>query len=703
AELAGILPQDRIVKINDLTTHGLELNEVLDTLRGEAEVPVTITVKRNQQEKSFHLIRTKIELSSPQRQAELLNTLNFFADSARILHQMSNENLTNLNALAENIARGKQSPVSALQSIPKGIGQQINKVKSETNAIIKEGKMLFNEQKEAVQEMEFLFSHIQKIENASNIDLLKEADEREKRMMTLVDSDNRLSSIEKDLFKSYCADVMLIHSSLPIQLEIEKNSISRMDIQKIFDENKKQSQHITSQFTDKIEMWRKRLIDDISIIQGDAERINALDKAQPIFEKAIKFLISFGEEKEALITCEKGKARAFADLLESKFPQKVLRKATDDLNIDELPDIPEELSIEGIEKMMKDFNIKSSSSVTLENLLEIIKNNGSTVVEYFLMEEQLVIWVVSPEGEIETKIVPIDKTELEATIHKATCLLSSPENSKKDREQLLGFLHRLYQMLILPIEDLLPTSTPESIDKVVTLIPHGRLFKVPFGALVTSLGDDIEKRPKYFIEAHPLAYSPSIEILNYTLQNEEQGVQKGTPNLLALVNPTGDHSLTERDVSQFNQFYPDSERNTIFKGKNATKNVLTQILESGSSYTTLYFGTHGFAFDKKPLESYLALSKSHLTAANILDLSLKTNLVVTGACQTALGEITGDGVNGLSRAFTYAGAPSLLISLWNVPEQQTFHQILLFHQYWLKERYSKAQALREAQMELIMS
>lgn len=60
-----------------------------------------------------------------------------------------------------------------------------------------------------------------------------------------------------------------------------------------------------------------------------------------------------------------------------------------------------------------------------------------------------------------------------------------------------------------------------------------------------------------------------------------------------------------------------------------------------------------------------------LTAAEIFQMELNAELVVLSACDTGRGRITGDGVIGLSRAFMQAGVPSLVSSLWKVPDEAT--------------------------------
>ena len=86
-----------------------------------------------------------------------------------------------------------------------------------------------------------------------------------------------------------------------------------------------------------------------------------------------------------------------------------------------------------------------------------------------------------------------------------------------------------------------------------------------------------------------------------------------------------------------------------------------------------------------------------LTAKEIAGLDLRgLDLVVLSACQTGLGEITGDGVFGLQRGFKKAGAQSLLMSLWKVDDQATQMLMTQFYANLIKGQ-SKYEALREAQ------
>ncbi len=78
-------------------------------------------------------------------------------------------------------------------------------------------------------------------------------------------------------------------------------------------------------------------------------------------------------------------------------------------------------------------------------------------------------------------------------------------------------------------------------------------------------------------------------------------------------------------------------------------------------------------------------------------MKLQADLVVLSACDTGKGEISGDGVLGLSRALLTAGAKSLIVSLWQVPDKATSDLMVEFYQE-LEKNPDKARALRQAML-----
>ena len=89
-------------------------------------------------------------------------------------------------------------------------------------------------------------------------------------------------------------------------------------------------------------------------------------------------------------------------------------------------------------------------------------------------------------------------------------------------------------------------------------------------------------------------------------------------------------------------------------------------------------------------------------ADEVFDLNLKADMVVTSACQTAIGKISkGDEIVGLTRAFIYAGVQSVLGSLWNISDEATADFMHAF--YSNIQALGIVEALRQAQLKMIAS
>ena len=82
---------------------------------------------------------------------------------------------------------------------------------------------------------------------------------------------------------------------------------------------------------------------------------------------------------------------------------------------------------------------------------------------------------------------------------------------------------------------------------------------------------------------------------------------------------------------------------------------------------------------------------------------LNADLVVLSACETGLGRLQeGEGIVGLTRAFLYAGASTVVVSLWKVEDQSTGLLMERFHRR-LKQGESKAEALRQAKLDILQA
>ena len=147
---------------------------------------------------------------------------------------------------------------------------------------------------------------------------------------------------------------------------------------------------------------------------------------------------------------------------------------------------------------------------------------------------------------------------------------------------------------------------------------------------------------------------------------------------------------------------------TIYLGADATESRAKSITRT----TYLHFATHGLLDSRSPLDSALALTlpaeqrdgeeNGMLQAWEILEqVRIDADLVTLSACETALGgDVAGEGLVGLTRAFHYAGARTVLGSLWRVADESTSDLMTRFYD-GLRVGLTKDEALRRAQLTAI--
>lgn len=126
-----------------------------------------------------------------------------------------------------------------------------------------------------------------------------------------------------------------------------------------------------------------------------------------------------------------------------------------------------------------------------------------------------------------------------------------------------------------------------------------------------------------------------------------------------------------------------------------------------TQYAMLHLATHGFLDPKRPEFSGLVLSTVNregqqidgfVGLQEIYELRAPVRMVVLSACQTALGkDVRGEGLVGLTRGFMYAGASSVVASLWKVDDAATAELMKLFYSNMLQHGMKPAEALRAAQ------
>jgi CHAT domain-containing protein len=205
---------------------------------------------------------------------------------------------------------------------------------------------------------------------------------------------------------------------------------------------------------------------------------------------------------------------------------------------------------------------------------------------------------------------------------------------------------------------------------------------------------------RYLIEKYPIYYLSSASLLQFVQEKRKAGREKvlafGNPDL---GDPEKNLEYAELEAEEVKNVYPES---TVYVKKEASEEKSKSL---SPNYDVLHFATHAQLNEDDPLSSAVLLAKGgkedgRLEVREIFGMDLKANLVVLSGCDTALGKLsTGDELIGLTRAFIYAGTPSVVASLWNVEDSSTAQLMASF--YRNLKTMSKAEALRQAQLELI--
>lgn len=346
----------------------------------------------------------------------------------------------------------------------------------------------------------------------------------------------------------------------------------------------------------------------------------------------------------------------------------------------------------------------------------------SALLEYAVGQERSFLFVVTREG-LETHELPPAPVLQERVLRLRDKL---KKESQRQRRAYFEEAYQLYRDLLAPAAEALRGKSR------LLIAPDGALHLLPFEALLTAPDGSSFADAPYLLRAYAVSYVPSASVLA-ELREARTEPTAGTNRLrfVAFADPEYEtpegvgpgsptRSLPEgverwnlarlpdsrREVSEIAKLYPDRSR--VYLASEAREaNVKHNDLVSGAEI--LHFATHGHLDERHPEHSALLLANEKtresgedgmLQAYEIFRLKLSASLVVLSACQTGLGEeVSGEGLVGLARSFFYAGAPSLVVSLWNVSDKATTDLMVPF--YSGLDGADKAEALRQAKLRMI--
>ena len=481
-------------------------------------------------------------------------------------------------------------------------------------------------------------------------------------------------------------------------------------------------------------------------LAGGVEQRTFFSKAKhEIYERLILLLLRLKDESRAFEFSERARARGFLDLVGNKWTFVRLAKEQPLLSDHQkigraVLDATEELlRAEDIQNPQARFAMRRDKLNELEQLAkeekrlldEIRVNNpeyaslvsvvpesvpdiqaslrpDAALMEYYLGREQAVGFLVT-KNHVISKTLQMSSREIANTVLRfrreivQEPLEHAGSISKLQDEAWRSDAQELFRTLLQPFEGEIREV------KTIYIVPHRELHYLPFQALVDGANQLV-------LGQWQLRYLPSASVLRYI--RARQTNPRGN-SILVLANPRTsmpDLPAAEKEAEEIAKYY---ETSHIYRRDAATKAIFQQ--EAPLSLM-VHLATHGELDRLAPLKSNLRFTPTKgddgkLTVEEVFDLRLQADLVVLSACETALargyagrpGSLVssqqedqfpaGDELVGLSRAFMYAGAPTIVASLWKVSDDST--ALLMGEFYKNLKTMPKAEALRQAQLTLM--
>jgi CHAT domain-containing protein len=294
-------------------------------------------------------------------------------------------------------------------------------------------------------------------------------------------------------------------------------------------------------------------------------------------------------------------------------------------------------------------------------------------------------------------------------------------------------------------------------DKRMLVVADGALSFVPFEALVAATGSDYATLP-YLIKTNEIVYAPSASVIAAVRQQSNAAAMGAARGVLVVADPVFDvaderaqkatapaNASAETapaiasavaDVTLTNQASAPAAGMKLarLRGTRTEAQEIDKLARAAgfapelwldldaseqsmktrdiTKYRLLHVATHGLLDSERPQFTGVVLSlvgnrdggDGFLRTDEIFNLRLVgAQLVMLSACETGLGkEKRGEGVIGLTRAFLYAGAPSVGVSLWSVADRSTADLMSDFYKRLLtKQSPTPPAAMRAAQQQMI--
>ncbi|MHB8644504.1 MAG: CHAT domain-containing protein [Thermomicrobiales bacterium] len=318
-----------------------------------------------------------------------------------------------------------------------------------------------------------------------------------------------------------------------------------------------------------------------------------------------------------------------------------------------------------------------------EQFLPPTLDAGTILLEYYLTSDDVIVFVASSAG-LAVVSLAVRPSEIRRLLHQWQLNLAAAGRMVASGMPLdglgrnaRGILGALYRALLAPVA----THLAEHARLIV--VPYGPLHAVPFHAL--------HDGERYVIEVMAVSVSPSSSLLRLGTERPRPAARSA----LVVSYSDGGRLPAVRDEAEAVAALIPGE---CFSEAAATRGALAS---AAPRHRILHLAAHGEARLDNPTFAHLKLADGQLSMVDIFNLPLQGALVTLSACETGRSVVAGgDELIGLSRGFLYAGAATLVQSLWRVEDGSTAR--LMRHFYGgIRAGSAAGVALREAQRALL--
>ncbi|QIE59708.1 CHAT domain-containing protein [Rasiella rasia] len=296
-------------------------------------------------------------------------------------------------------------------------------------------------------------------------------------------------------------------------------------------------------------------------------------------------------------------------------------------------------------------------------------NKQQQLFQYFVGENDVYMFSITSEKIVAKKLAATASIKNTVATLRDKLIARDPINAE-----------------VTELSDLLDIVDVDPSKREITIVTDGFLAFIPFEILVNT-------KEEMLLEQHSIRYQAALSLWN----KSERHISKFDTYWSGFgVAYVGAQQLP-KGVEEIKTIAKLTQGNTFFN-QEATKEAL---FEQGKKSEILHVALHGSTNAENSLYSKFLLKDTSITASEIYNNQIKSKLVVLSACETGYGSVeNGEGVMSLSRAFTYAGAQSTVMSLWEVPDAQTAQLMVLFYEH-LEAGEPKDVALRNAKLDYV--